>query len=363
MARKRKKSKKKRGKPGKGVKTPRRKAASEPVETAEGPDELGSGDDAASVAVEDEVTVIDLDVVTADDEVTVIDLDEATADDEVTVVEVDLDEGLSDADAREQLIAAAAALDASPHDTSAAPSADDGPTDPTAVPPLAVTDADSHAVATDTGAAEGDLTTAGQRGDPDPAGRAPKISSDALVALSQMHAEGLASMAGELILDLGEDSTPEDRDRLLAAALAHSEMQEAIYRVRTDARALQWWKGGVAAALLLVATLIAVRPPGFVTPPAPATLSQADREYGVRVALLLQAQQVEAFRTREQRLPDALTEVPVIIPGVRFVTAGNRVYQLVAPGPDGRALIYDSASPAPEFDEIRGNWITTRDSS
>lgn len=187
----------------------------------------------------------------------------------------------------------------------------------------------------------------------------PTIGADALAALRVMNSQGI-TLPDELVLDLGEATTPEDRDRLLAAALAHVEMQDAMYRVSTEPNhQASSWKAAAAAILFLLATATAANPPGWVVPEAPATLTTADRLDGVRLTLLLQLQQIEVYRVREGRLPDALTDLPIVLPGVRFVKSNNRVYQLVAHAPDGEAVLYDSAAPAPWFDEVAARWTST----
>ena len=188
-----------------------------------------------------------------------------------------------------------------------------------------------------------------------------KIGPDALAAIKQLRKEGLASHSVDNVLDLGQSGTPEDGDRIVAAALAYSAMQEATYRVPVTIRRVRRWKGMAASVIFFVALIVAASPPGFVVPDPPARLTEADRLYGVRVALILQSQQVEAFRTREQRLPDSLDEVAARFPGVRFVKSGSRLYQLVAHTAAGEAIIYDSAAPAREFAVISRSWSTTRD--
>ncbi len=158
-------------------------------------------------------------------------------------------------------------------------------------------------------------------------------------------------------VDLGPVSTPEARDRLLAEALAHSELQEARYRVPfSGPRRASWWKGLAALVLFLLAGIAAVAPPGWVLPEPPAQLDAADRARGLRMALLLQAKQVEAFRVDHLRLPDSLDELAGRLPGVVFVRSGNRAYQLIAYEADGKAIIYDSANPAPEFEALDSGW-------
>jgi len=154
------------------------------------------------------------------------------------------------------------------------------------------------------------------------------------------------------VVELGEVSTPEARDRLLAATLAHAAMQEAVYRVPMDTGETRRWKGMIASTIFFFAAVAALSPPGLLVPDAPAQLTVADHLYGVRITLLLQAEQVEAFRVRTQRLPDSLADLAATFPGVRFVKSSNRLYQLLAYTPDGVAVVYDSSTPAPEFQTI-----------
>ncbi len=188
----------------------------------------------------------------------------------------------------------------------------------------------------------------------------PLIGPQALLALSELQAEGVASLQDEFVLDLGEATTPEERDRLLAAAMAHAEMQEAIYRVPMATHRTRRIKLGIAAAIALVAFFVLIRPPALLVPDAPPGLSDADRTRGMRIALLLQAQQVEAHRIEQGRLPSSLAEVAVQIPNVRFIRSNSRSYQLVVYSADGEPMVFDSNVPAPEFERLRTEWVTTR---
>jgi hypothetical protein len=184
----------------------------------------------------------------------------------------------------------------------------------------------------------------------------PLLPADALLALSEIHREGLASVPVEHIIDLGEATTERERDRLLVAALAHAEMQDAKYRVPTESSSIRRWKGGIAGALLLLAGVTAASPPSFVAPPAAGRPTVADAEQGVRLALMLQVEQVEAFRVVEGRLPGTLDELPQSVAGVRFVRSTDRMYQLVARAPDGRSIVYDSAAPDVSLETTRRPW-------
>lgn len=164
----------------------------------------------------------------------------------------------------------------------------------------------------------------------------------------------------EALLDLGPVSSPEMRDRLLAQALAHAEMQDARYRVPyADPRRAGRWKGVAATLLFLVAATMAVAPPQWVLPESPAEISPAQRSRGIREALLLQAEQIEAFRIRTRRLPDSLAELRSRLDGIRYVRSGNRAYQLIAYEAGGDPVVYDSSNPSPQFGSLSPNmgWI------
>lgn len=160
-------------------------------------------------------------------------------------------------------------------------------------------------------------------------------------------------------LDLGEVSTPEARARLLAEALAHAEHKEARYRVPMDTGTARRWKGLAATGIFVLAAWVAAAPPGWVRPEPPAQLNAAARARNIRTALLLQAQQVEAFRVRTQRLPNSLTELPVTLPGVRYARSGNRAYQLIGYEPDGNAIVFDSTNPSAGFRVLLAAWPPT----
>ena len=185
----------------------------------------------------------------------------------------------------------------------------------------------------------------------------PKLSADALLALSEMRSQGFV-MPGERVVELGANTSDQDRDRLIAATMAQVEMQEAIYRVPAAVRRDTGIKAGVAGTLLFVALMVGVWPPGIVVPDPPSTLTERDALTGLRVTLLLQAQQIEAFRVTEDRLPVSLEEAGAPFDGVRYLRSGNRVYQLVAYRPDGEPVIFDSAAPAPEFDALVRSWLS-----
>jgi len=160
--------------------------------------------------------------------------------------------------------------------------------------------------------------------------------------------------------DLPADSMSrvEDRERILAEALAHAEAQEAQYKVLPVAvPAGRHWKLAVASLLLALAAWFALVPPAWVAGAAAPLPTAGDLERGLRAAIYLQVQQVEAFKLREGRLPSHLSELPVQLPGLTLVRSNNRVYQIQGRHPDGVLVVYDSGRPSPAFEAAAAGWI------
>ena len=152
-------------------------------------------------------------------------------------------------------------------------------------------------------------------------------------------------------------SSHEDRSRLLSEVVAHAETREINYRQPSrESRRSGQWKGPLALVVLMLAAYIGFAPPPWLAGEPLPQVSSAERGRGVVAALQMQARQIEVFQARHGRLPRSLDEVPVRIPDVRFVRSNSRVYQLVAARPNGRALVYDSAKPDPEFEEVEKGW-------
>ncbi len=145
-------------------------------------------------------------------------------------------------------------------------------------------------------------------------------------------------------------SRVEDRERLLAEALAHAEAQEAHYKViPADEPERGRWKTPLALAVLLLAAWVALAPPRWVAGADAPRPTEGDLDRGLRAAIWMQARQVEVFRLREGRLPAHLSEVSVQMPGLTLVRSNNRVYQIRGRLQDGALLVFDSAQPSPAF--------------
>lgn len=161
-------------------------------------------------------------------------------------------------------------------------------------------------------------------------------------------------------LPVSSISRPEDRERILAEALAHAEVQEAQYKILPAEEPVRGRrKVAVASLLLALAAWVALSRPAWVTGPAVPEPSEGDLERGLRAAIYLQVQQVEAFRLREGRLPSDLSEVSVRLPGLTLVRSNNRVYQIRGIRPDGVPVVYDSARPSPAFEAAAEGWAAS----
>lgn len=166
-----------------------------------------------------------------------------------------------------------------------------------------------------------------------------------------------SSTGSSCVSDAPEVSRAEERERLLAATLAHATAREEAFRQPTDAAGRpSWWKVPLALLILLAAGWITASPPDWLFPAAEPSLSRGQLERGVHAALYLQAREIDAYRLLRGRLPDSLEELPERFDGLRYVRSDSRVYQLVAMLPDGSRLIYDSAHPAPGFSDVSRGW-------
>lgn len=141
-------------------------------------------------------------------------------------------------------------------------------------------------------------------------------------------------------------SRVEERDRLLDAVARDAYAKDTGFRSRrTPRRRRAPWTTALAVVVLAVAARVVAVPPGFLQDGPLPVPSSDDLLRGVETRLLLQAWQVEVFRFREGSLPDSLPQVRALLPGIRYVRSDARVFQLVATGPEGEPVVYDSALP------------------
>lgn len=148
-----------------------------------------------------------------------------------------------------------------------------------------------------------------------------------------------------------DTSSTEERDRLIAEALAHAEARDLNYRPPSVAPRAVRWKGGLGVAGIFLGAALLVAPPDWLRGDPPPSVPREARDLGARAILYLQAQEIEAYRQRHQRLPERLDDLEAALPSLRFVRSNDRVYQLVVYGPDGRAVVYDSTRPASDIED------------
>lgn len=104
--------------------------------------------------------------------------------------------------------------------------------------------------------------------------------------------------------------------------------------------------GATVALLLLVAANLFL---WFASPRAtPIRRFETASIAATRAEVLLVANQVEAFRARYGRLPQSAAELPVMPPGVRYVTAGQDRY-LIADEDAAEPIVYRSTEPLEDF--------------
>jgi hypothetical protein len=135
----------------------------------------------------------------------------------------------------------------------------------------------------------------------------------------------------------------------VAAVMKHAaDRDEAAHRKPPPKKQPKWMLPlGINLAVFAVYLLIA--PPAWVTMnPIEAPDVQA-QEQSLRVAMFLQAQQIEQYRQVNGELPGTLADLgrDPVADGVEYLPQGAN-FQLVATVGES-ALVYDSAAPDSEF--------------
>lgn len=130
-------------------------------------------------------------------------------------------------------------------------------------------------------------------------------------------------------------SPDEARARAVAAVLAEQaarvEARRRIESVPTTTRG----RLVVMAVLSLCALYLWFAAPSWVAPAPPPPIPAERVEAGLRLAVYLQAQQVERFRSHRGRLPDVLEETGEPLPGVLYERMDARTFRLQAVGVTG----------------------------
>ncbi len=151
-------------------------------------------------------------------------------------------------------------------------------------------------------------------------------------------------------------STDAERRRLLeefsTARRARNDEWEA--RRRNAGRAARAARLVVALALGAVLTWLLVSPPAWVHPPVAEPVPPAVTEAGLRLAMFIQAQQLEGFRRERGHLPASLEETGEAVEGLRYSTVAPDGWELSG-GPPGAEIRLHSGDP---LDTFLGNSMT-----
>lgn len=151
-------------------------------------------------------------------------------------------------------------------------------------------------------------------------------------------------------------STEAERKRLLEefSAAQRERNEEWETRRRHDGRAARATRLVVALVLGAVLTWLLVAPPPWVHPPVAEPVPPAVTEAGLRLAMFIQAQQIERYRRTQGRLPETLDDTGEPVQGLRYTTVGQDGWELSG-GPPGSEIRLQSGDA---LDAFLGNSMT-----
>jgi hypothetical protein len=135
----------------------------------------------------------------------------------------------------------------------------------------------------------------------------------------------------------------------VAAVLKHAAERDERARAKQQPKRHPKWMLPVGIQLAVLAVYLLISPPRWITVRPIQGPNPAAQEQGLRVAMYLQSQQIEAYRDQHGRLPNTLADLPgTPQPGVEYEVQSADEYRLV--GTNGAAaLIYDSTQSAADF--------------
>lgn len=145
-------------------------------------------------------------------------------------------------------------------------------------------------------------------------------------------------------------STEAERRRLLEEfSTAQRERSEELEARRRNAgRPARIARLVVALLLGTVLTWLLVAPPAWVHAPVAAPPPPAVTEAGLRLAMFIQAQQIERYRRDHGRLPESLDLAGTPVRGLRYTTLGRDAWELTG-GRPGAELRLRSGEPLDAF--------------
>ncbi len=135
----------------------------------------------------------------------------------------------------------------------------------------------------------------------------------------------------------------------VAAVLQHAAEQEELAKKKPAPKKQPKWMLPLGIQLAVIAMYLLISQPGWINMHPIEGPDRETLEEGLREAMFVQSQQIEAYRQDTGRLPSSLDELPGSPqPGVEYQLQGTQEYSLV--GTNGEAaLIYESTEPAQDF--------------
>ncbi len=133
----------------------------------------------------------------------------------------------------------------------------------------------------------------------------------------------------------------------VAAVMKHAAERDAAAREKSRPKTPSRWALPVGINLAVLALYLLVFTPQWVTVdpiPAPDPVTRAQ---DLRLAMYIQAKQIEAYRIENGRLPATLADAGVVVPGVDYVPQGT-TYLLIATAGE-TVLRYESSQSADDF--------------
>lgn len=134
----------------------------------------------------------------------------------------------------------------------------------------------------------------------------------------------------------------------VAAVLKHAAEKDQVAQAKPRPKKQPKWMLPLGLNLAVIAVYLLLAPPAWVTVNPIEGPDQATQVQGLQVALWLQAQQIEAYKSQNGRLPASLAESGRAVPGIEYVRQGGERYQLVATVGD-QPIVYDSTGPNAEI--------------
>lgn len=109
-----------------------------------------------------------------------------------------------------------------------------------------------------------------------------------------------------------------------------------------------WVRATGATVGMAVCAWLWIAPPSWILPPPLPPVTSQQRESSARLAIVLQASRVDAYRTRTGRLPANTVEAGINYPEISYQRLDSATYQLSMDPGSGR-ITYRSTEPRDRF--------------